>query len=50
MWENLTHIGVDIQTKEHLKEDYKFSQVPFCLVINKVITVYVHILLLVYTL
>ncbi|CAM9490955.1 unnamed protein product, partial [Ectocarpus fasciculatus] len=31
-WENMIHLFVDVDTKERLKDQFKFSQVPFCIV------------------
>ena len=36
-WENMSHLFVDLSTKEELKALFKFSEVPFCLVIDEVI-------------
>lgn len=34
-WENLTHLYVDSETKDNLKLQFQFSQVPFCIIADK---------------
>jgi hypothetical protein len=32
----MTHISMDVESKEIMKAKFKFSQVPFCIVVSKV--------------
>jgi thiol-disulfide isomerase/thioredoxin len=36
-WDNLTHIFVNVELKEYLKQVFNFKQVPFVVVIDQVI-------------